>query len=282
MATTLKQLRQSIITMGRSALHSGQFERVSEFRGNGLRVQTVDPETLSIVEQRNLANELYTAHNQIFAGPGDTKFFDCMFCSGAAATRIRIYRRQNKDIVGYAAIHRYRLTMLGDQVTVFRAEAGLLPGYRAQGRTFAFYIRELVKYRLQHPFEPMYFSDMLVHPSSYVVFARCFKRVFPRHDQEIPVQEYQFMLALADEFRVPPVDQSDPLIRDTGWTTRQAKHFWETSKDPDIAFFRQRNPGYRQGHGLLVLVPISLLDLVQSVPRNIADRLNRRLAGLRH
>lgn len=282
MATTLKQLRQSIIIMGRSALHSGLFEKVPEFRGNGLRVQTVDAETLSIAEQRNLANELYIAHEQIFDGPGDTKFFDYTFPSGAAATKIWIYRRRNKDIVGYAAIHRHRLTVLGDKATVFRAQAGLLPGYRAHGRTFAFYIRELVKYKLQHPSEPMYFLGMLVHPSSYVVFARCFKHVFPRHDQDIPDQEYRFMLALADEFGVPPVDRSDPLIRDIGVTTRRAKHFWETSEDPDIAFFRQRNPGYHQGHGLLVLVPITLLELVQSVPRNIGDRLNRRLAGLRH
>ena len=282
MATILKQLQLSIIRAGHSALHSGLFERAHVFRGNGLRIQTVDAETLSIAEQRHLADKLYIAHKQIFSGPGETRFFDCMFRSGAAATRIRIYRRRNKDVVGYAAIHRYRLTVLGASVTVFRAEAGLLPGYRAHGRTFAFYIRELVKYKLQHPSEPMYYLGMLVHPSSYVAFARFFKHVFPKHDQEIPDKEYRFMLALAEEFGVPPVDQSDPLIRDVGWTTRQAKHFWETSKDTDIAFFRQRNPGYHQGHGLLVLVPISLLDLVQSVPRNIIDRLHRRLAGLHH
>lgn len=82
---------------------------------------------------------------------------------------------------------------------------------------------------------------------------------------------------MADLYDVRPVDPGDPLIRDVGWSTRQARAFWEKAKDPDIVYFRERNPGYPQGHGLLVLVPITFGNLLKSFPVNIKSRLDRRL-----
>jgi hypothetical protein len=201
--------------------------------------------------------------------------------SGAERTRIRVFRRADGAMVGYAAVHRHPMTVLGRRVTVFRAQAGLLPEYRAHGATFLFCVLELLRYRLRHPLAPVFYLGALVHPSSYLVFVRHFAGVHPRRDCEIPHSTYRLMVAMADGFGVPPVDPSDPLVRRDGWVTRQAKPFWETTADPDVVFFRNRNPGYRQGHGLVVLVPMSLSNLLRALCSHAWASLRQRLSRRR-
>lgn len=212
-----------------------------------------------------LAEELFQTHNRIFAGLDKAAFIRYLFRSGATDTRMRIYRRNDGRIVGYAVLHRYRKVIRGNRTTIFRAEAGFLPQYRAHGRTFYFYTLELLKYLLSHPTENIFYLGMLVHPSSYVVFARYFDDMYPKAGREIPENIFLLMVDMADFFAVPPVDRSDPLIRQIGWRTREEKPYWQATNDPDVIFFRNRNPNYPLGHGLVVLVPITIWNVARAL-----------------
>jgi hypothetical protein len=244
-----------------------------------LSVQTIDLSKESDTFVAQFASELFTVHNAIFSGLDEDAFSHYVFRSGATRTKIRIYRNSKSEIVGYAAVHRYDKKVSTGPVTVFRAEAGLLPQYRAHGTTFYFYTLELLKYRLLHPLQRIFYLGMLVHPSSYLVFARHFHEVYPKHDCEIPADMRRLMQSMADDFGIPRVDPVDPMIRRVGWRTRRAKHFWIRTEDPDVVFFRERNPGYRQGHGLLVLVPITFMNLAWVFPMYVYKHLQRRLAA---
>jgi hypothetical protein len=242
----------------------------------GLRATTVALSQSAPECTPELSRALFAAHDRIFAGLDEHAFVRYLCRSGALATKIRIYRDALGAIVGYAAIHRFRTVVPGGSVTVFRAEAGLLLEHRGKGRTFEFYVGELVKQRLRHPLEPTFYLGMLVHPSSYLGLVRYFRDIYPRRDAGIPQDARCGMLALADAFGVPPVDPSDPFIRRVGWITRESEPFWERTQDPDVVFYRERNPGYRQGHGLLVLVPVTMGNLVHALWSYARRRPRRR------
>ncbi len=244
-----------------------------------LSIQTFDLSKMSGALVSKFASELFAVHDQIFAGLDEESFTHYVFRSGAVHTKIRIYRNSKGVIVGYAALHRYRKEASGKPVTVFRAEAGLLPKYRTRGTTFYFYTFELLKYRLLHPLQRIFYLGMLVHPSSYLVFARYFHEVYPKHGREIPEDMSRLMQEMADDFGIPRVDAADPMIRRVGWRTRQAKQFWIRTEDPDVVFFRRLNPGYRNGHGLLIVVPITFANLARLFPMYVYEHLRRRFAA---
>lgn len=239
-------------------------------------------ETIPLLEQPNasvskLAEELFLTHNRIFAGLDKEMFVRYLFHSGATATKMRIYRCQSGALVGYAVVHRYRKIIKGTPTTIFRAEAGFLPQYRAHGRTIFFYALEFLKYLSMHPTENIFYLGMLVHPSSYVVFARNLDEMYPKGGREIPEDTYRLMVDMADAFAVPPVDPADPLIRNILWRTREEKPYWRCTNDPDVVFFRNRNPGYRLGHGLVVLVPMTIPNLVRSLVMYAYKQVKQRL-----
>lgn len=87
------------------------------------------------------------------------------------------------------------------------------------------------------------------------------------------------MRDLADSFGVPPVDSSDVMIRRVGWTTRYSKPYWEQTEDLDVEYFRERNPGYRHGQGLVVLVPITVGNLARAMLLYAFTQLRRRFSA---
>ncbi len=244
-----------------------------------LSTQTIDLSKVSCAFVSRFAGDLFAVHDRIFAGLDEESFTHYVFRSGATQTKIRVYRNSENMLVGYAAVHHYRKEVSGQPVTVFRAEAGFLPEYRAHGRTFYFYTFELLKYRLLHPTQRIFYLGMLVHPSSYLVFARYFHEIYPKHGQEIPEDMRRLMQDMADDFGIPRVEPGDPMIRRVGWTTRQAKQYWINTDDPDVVYFRKRNPGYQKGHGLLIIVPISFANLLRVFPVYVYEHLRRRFTA---
>lgn len=230
-----------------------------------LRHSTFDLNSVDGACPEPVFREVFAVHEQIFAGLDESGFRREVLERDAEWSQLRVYRDSDGRVVGYAAIHRFRRVGAGELVTVFRAEAGLLPEYRTHGVTFYFYLLALLKYRIAHPLRTIFYLGTLVHPSSYVVFARHFETVFPHRRVALDAPTEHLMLELADAFHAPAVDASDPMIRQVGWITRVERAYWRRSDDPDVVFFRERNPGYAQGHGLVVLVPITFRNLVLSM-----------------
>lgn len=84
------------------------------------------------------------------------------------------------------------------------------------------------------------------------------------------------MYELADTFGEPRVDPDDPAIRQVGWITRDSEDetaFWHASDKADVQLFLRLNPGYREGHGLVTLVPLTLGNLILTTARIAKHRL---------
>lgn len=222
-----------------------------------------------------MSNQLYSVHQKIFAGVSAKEFHRHVIEPPSEATSIQLYCAADQSVIGYCAVHRYRRQIHGRHAIVIRAEAGLLPEYRGRGATYGFGIVRALIEKLSQPFTRVYYLGTLVHPSSYHLFCKYFRRVYPHPDIETPADIQEIARQLIESFPDPAVLPEDPFVRDVGWVTiesPQEKHLNERLDPPDVQFFKSRNPGFSQGHGLVVLIPITFLNLKGALLSRLYER----------
>ncbi|MEK6804904.1 MAG: hypothetical protein AABZ34_19920 [Nitrospirota bacterium] len=223
---------------------------------------------LSAWARAKLAQELFRLNQRIFAGVEQEEFEHLVITPSARWTRIQVIRNSDGDAVGYCAVHLFDIVLSGRVYAVFRGQAGILRAYRGEGSTFAFGFREAIRYKLMHPLERVYFFCTPIHPSSFHLLSRRFHEIYPSHRKQTPPAILALMHKLADVFGERRVDSNDPDILQVGWITLDSADetaFWQANSNPDIQFFLKVNPGYRQGHGLLTLAPLTLGNLLSTV-----------------
>lgn len=225
-------------------------------------------EEMGVKERAKLAQELFRLNQRIFAGVEQEEFEHLVIKPSARWTRIQVTRNGDGDAVGYCAVHLFDIVLSGRAYAIFRGQAGILPAYRGEGSTFAFGFREAIRYKLMHPLERVYFFCTPIHPSSFHLLSRRFHEIYPSHRTQTPPVIRALMHKLAEAFGERRVDSNNPDILQVGWITLDSADettFWQTNSNPDIQLFLKVNPGYRQGHGLLTLVPLTFGNLVFTV-----------------
>lgn len=233
-----------------------------------LSAERFDPSMLSKQQREDLSEKLYQIHKAIFTGLDEKDFDHYVINSPATATRILLYRNKQKELIGYFGVHRFEKYVGEQPLVVFRAEVGLLPGYRQRDASVCFWLTEAAKFKLLHPGKHVYFLAAPVNPSSYAMLARHMHTLYPRHNLSIPSCALRLMTHLAHEFGLEPVKEGNPLIRKVGWitlATDQEKKFWQSSNNPHIRFYIDTNPMFSEGNGLLTLIPVTITNAVLSI-----------------
>jgi len=242
----------------------------------------VVPARLSAQQRADLTQALFTVHKRIFTGVPLQDFRRHVVEPPAEKTVIQLYFAANGELVGYCSFHRFRRQVQGRRAIVLRTEAGLVPDYRGRGETYGFGIMQAVVEKLRHPFTPVYYLGTLVHPSSYHLFCKYFPRLFPSPFCKTPPGMQNLARALADSFPDPPVNKSDPLIRAVGWRTietAQEHALIQRGDRTDVTYFRSRNPGYTAGHGLVVVVPITLFNILGALFARLHEAASIAITG---
>jgi hypothetical protein len=223
-------------------------------------------DSLSAAKRAKLAQELFHLNQRIFAGVEQEEFERVVIQPPARWTRIQIIRSSDGGAaVGYCAVHLFEMVLSAGTYAVFRAQAGILPAYRGEGSTFAFGFREAIRYKLLHPLQRVYFFCTPIHPSSFHLLSRQFHEIYPNHREPTPPVIQALMGHLANAFGECRVHSDDPDILQVGWITLDSTEettFWQMSSDRDVQFFLKVNPGYRQGHGVCTLVPLTFGNLL--------------------
>lgn len=253
--------------------------------GHVVSAERIDPSKLSEQERSELSRALYRIHTRIFAGLDESTFEHYVVSSPAKETRLVLYRNTSDEIVGYYGVHRFEVSLAGETVVVFRAEAGLLPGYRQRDANLSFLLRRAAAYMLTHPRSRAYFLCAPVNPSSYGVITRRARSAYPRWDREVPAGTLRLMTRLADEVGLRRADGPNPLVRDVGWITRATDEehaYWRSSSDPHIRFYLETNPGYTAGSGLLTVIPLTVAGTLRGLFGMTLHTAAKRLAARRH
>lgn len=240
----------------------------------------VDPSRLSVGEKESFIDSLYQLHSKIFDGVERASFVSYVVDSPADWTRIRIYKNNADEWIGYCAVHRFSKLVFDRPYVIFRAEAGILREYRGRSLTLWFGFNEAIKYRIRHPFCALYYLGSFVHPSVLYMFSRYFSEYYPRADTPTPRQIKDLMLEFAKIFHIEPVGEQDVLVRQVGWITKEStedRDFWQKHSHPIVKFFIKTNPEYVNGQGLLTLVPLTFRNILMSLLRFMKNKLVRRI-----
>ena len=245
--------------------------------------EIVDPHRMSTAAREAFTDELYAAHCEIFSGVDREAFAKYVVSSPAQRTRIQVFRAQGR-IVGYAAFHVFERELEGRPCLVVRSEVGLLPAYRRGTRFGWFLIRETLRVLRASRGRPVWGLSCATNPATYRTLARHTDQVWPCSDRSTPPQLEQLMGSLAEQFGLVPVQGAASGVYHVGWKTRQDEQEirqWERSEEPASRLYLSRNPGYPQGHGMLILVPISAAGMGRTALRLCATQLRRRVRRLR-
>ncbi|NML44987.1 hypothetical protein HHL11_14610 [Ramlibacter sp. G-1-2-2] len=237
-------------------------------------------------EREALARQLYTVHAQIFAGLDYEGFRKYVVERPSWHTWIYVRHNMSHQLVGYTAIHEFRLKLKGEPSTVIRMEAGTLPSARGRDLTMVYGLMRLLRIWLRHPFQRVCMFAALTHPSSYTFLARYAPVIFPHSSlEEVPPSVMGQMEELAEGFGLERVDEKNPLLRRVDWITLETdseRARWQASTRADTRFYIANNPGYPQGHGLCTLIPLNGLIVFQCLTRFLwgrAGRLTRLALG---
>jgi len=242
---------------------------------------TVNPNALSEPARGALVDELYAAHTEIFGGVSKAEFAKYVVDSPADRTRIQVYRDAGR-VVGYFAVHTFVEQIDGQRWVVVRAEAGKLPAYR-RNVSGTLMISEVLRACVRYPRARKAYLGCFVHPSAYVAMGHVAPQMYPHWERPTPTDTQRAMDRLADNFGLSQVEEADRGLRKVGWITRetdQDRDSWARRQDAMSEFFMARNPGYRRGDGLVVLVPLSATAFVEGTLRHLRRALGRRVARL--
>jgi len=245
--------------------------------------ETIDPARLGKEERDRFIRELYAVQCQIFEGVDEKSFSNYIFHPNATRTRIKIFRNDQREMVGYSAIHQFEMrSVVAGTTAVFRAEAGLLPPYRRKKSTLSLVFAEFCRYKCLHPRRQAYYIGTLVHPSSYHLIFHYFHEMYPTYMCETPPYILQAMCNIAKNFGIEPVCRYNPLIVRVGWRVRNDREnleYWSQCDKLDVKFFLKKNPGYLEGEGLLTLVPLSWSNLIWLFISRVIEVCGKRWSG---
>lgn len=228
---------------------------------------TIDPSTLDQEAKAKLCQKLYAVHNRIFYGADVNQFEKKIFAPHAIRTKLRVFNNINSNAVGYCALHVYEKMINSEKLVIFRVETGMIREYRKQGNVFSFFFKEAIKYKVLHPFKKSYLFCTLIHPSSYHLISKYFFHYYPNKNIVTPSDILELMNQIADSFQEVKIPDSTTGVRNVGRITRQTpeeQREWAMSPEPDTRFFLKMNPDYNKGHGLMTLVPMSILNILMT------------------
>ena len=211
-------------------------------------------------------------------------FTSYILLPSAKRTRVKIFRNDQKMAVGYYAIDLFEIRLNSGEITaIFRAEAGLLGTYRRKHATLSFALAEYCRYKCLHPGRKVYYLGTLVHPSIYHLIYRHTNEMYPTYKCQTPPDVLRLMCDMAKNLGIGPACRDNPLIVQVGWIVRNDREdlaFWSQCDKPDVKFFLRANPGYREGEGLLTLVPITWKNLLWVFIHWTSEVCRRKLRNL--
>jgi CRP-like cAMP-binding protein len=247
------------------------------------RSEVIVPNKLDPAARQDLIDGLYKVHCDVFAGVTKDSFTHYVVESKAEQTWINVHRSAQGDIVGYFALHIFERELGGRPSAIFRAEAGTRRAYRGGNTNTRFGLKLGLPYLLRHPGRPVYYLGSLVHPSSYCLFAKLFRVVWPSIEHPPPPQILACMDELANSFGLERVDPANPLTRQVHWITRDSeveRHYWRHCDKPAARFFIKANPGYGEGDGLVTLVQVDARNLAHMLGTFFGERYQHRRESL--
>ena len=242
------------------------------------RSELIDASALGTEARRALLQRTHALEEEVFSS---VEPFEAYATRVMSAQQLWIWTLEDAGgrLVGYNVIvydeHEHR----GRPIGVYRANVALRPEYRGHNRTVATGLRLALPRLVREPRRRLYFYAFLLHPSIYVLMDKYAGTMWPRPRTDPPPPEALDLLAFLESRGAPPRwNASDPWVVRLDTSVAEDDEeiaSWLRSERPAARYFFQRNPHYRRGGALVLLVPLTVTNLLRAVARVAAQRWRR-------
>jgi hypothetical protein len=206
------------------------------------------------------------------------RYFEGAFGASIRAKRdLVLLRGDDGRLLGIATVELFDLTSAGRRVTVIHAgNAAFADETRGQSRVQRIGLRYFLGAKRRRPWQPVYLAYTTFSWRSYLMLTRNFRLSWPRRDTALPGSEADLYRQLGLRLLGERYDPVAGVARNLDRRLRPdiAAIPARLGDDPDLRYFRTRNPGYASGDVLLCLAPLSLTNW-WSVARRMTLRRRR-------
>jgi hypothetical protein len=168
--------------------------------------------------------------------------------------------KQTRKLVGLGAVDLYPMVHRGVPCwVIFLGNTVFSEEHRGKNIVektgFLYYLR----LRVQHPSQPIYLSYVTFSYKSFRMLSRNFREYWPHMNQATPAAEAELIDHLGAKYykelwvKEEQLARGSPVYNLKSWVAEIDE---ERLKDPQVRFFVQKNPGYKNGDSLFCLVPL--------------------------
>lgn len=190
---------------------------------------------------------------------------------------LALFRSQpGRQLVGMAAIEEDLLTFEGRRVVaLFTSHTLVDPRYRGLGLLQRTGARRALQVWLKHPLKRKFWAFDTVSARGYLLLPRNLSTFWPRHEEPTPPWEARFMAEYGQR-KYGPAWQGDGVVKrvpQKRLLPGAAPLRGATLREPEMAYFAQRNPGHGEGDMLFCLVPLTLANGWRLLRKAVMRRL---------
>lgn len=232
------------------------------------RVERMDAEALRSTRNIALLDALVDIVQARFVGP-DRETIAAKVLFRGPGTRLLVYRGRDDALLGFSAYLVERHEIDGKVYGVMDNGTYVKPDVRGVGpRAVAYCVKDTIAFKLRNPRAALCFVGQASSPVVYRLVHRFAVGIHPRPGAPIPEAITTLVRQVMTKRGYRLVD-GDPWRVHLGFPIRlvdedRMRRFLEHSHDPAVAFFVERNPGFFEGHWLVVYAPLALADLLRS------------------
>ncbi len=185
--------------------------------------------------------------------------------------QVAVFREEGR-IAGFTGVRFRRFVVEGSPCqTIYFGQTFLDPSARGRQLIQRTVTRLFLTERARSPLVPWFFWSDALSYKPYLVMARNLDLFFPHPTLPTPPRIRALLDRIGEAYYPGLYDPSSGTVRRP--EARLKEHVAPISEqdlsDPFLRFYAQKNPGHAAGHGLLVLCPMTLHNLLSYLRRRL-------------
>ena len=179
------------------------------------------------------------------------------------ATRVALYYGDDGVLAGFTSSTLQRVEHEGRRHAVYSALLFIDTQYKGAAAASLSCMLEALRFKLREPSTPLACMGLITSPASYRRFAVTMPTMYPTRRAPVPAAIGALMRRTAELRGLAFVDEDRWLVRGSGAPKHpdRLRGSKTLARDPDAHFYLDQNPGFGDGTGMLIWIPLDIVNL---------------------